>query len=131
MRGTRATAVGAGATAALGIIWLASARACVLPVCGSAPPFRGPSRVVRRHPHHFEETHMTSRTRLRIGVGIVLGLALAALGCGGGAKEELVIGEYGSLTGNDADFGQSPKRGLGLPPDPLVAHKHGKNRRRP
>ena len=69
---------------------------------------------------------MTSRTRLRIGFGVVLGLALVALGCGGGAKDELVIGEYGSLTGNDADFGQSTKRGMELALDQLVAQKQGK-----
>jgi branched-chain amino acid transport system substrate-binding protein len=69
---------------------------------------------------------MTSRTRLRSGFGLVLGLALVAAGCGGAAKDELVVGEYGSLTGNDADFGQSTKRGMELALDQLVAQKQGK-----
>ena len=69
---------------------------------------------------------MTSWTRLRIGFGVVMLLALVGLGCGGGGKDELVIGEYGSLTGNDADFGQSTKRGMQLALDDLVAHKAGK-----
>jgi branched-chain amino acid transport system substrate-binding protein len=49
-----------------------------------------------------------------------------AAGCGGGAKEELVIGEYGSLTGNDATFGQSTKNGVEIALDELVASKQGK-----
>ena len=69
---------------------------------------------------------MTSRTRLRIGFGVVLGLALLALGCARRGSDELVIGEYGSLTGNDADFGQSTKRGVELALDQLVAQKEGK-----
>ena len=69
---------------------------------------------------------MTSWTRLRIGFGVVLVLAITAFGCGGGGKDELVIGEYGSLTGNDADFGQSTKRGMQLALDELVAQKAGK-----
>ena len=69
---------------------------------------------------------MTSRTRLRIGLGIVLGIALFALGCGGGGSDELVVGEYGSLTGNDADFGQSTKRGMEMALDELQTQKQGK-----
>jgi branched-chain amino acid transport system substrate-binding protein len=69
---------------------------------------------------------MTSRTRLRIGFGLILGIAMLALGCGGGGPDELVIGEYGSLTGNDADFGQSTKRGMDLAFDELLAQKEGK-----
>ena len=59
-------------------------------------------------------------------------LALTAFiiaGCGGGAssgKAELVLGEYGSLTGNDATFGQSTKMGVELAIDELVANKGGK-----
>jgi len=55
---------------------------------------------------------MTSRFRL---------LALCALttlvlgSCSGRkAADEIVIGEYGSLTGNDATFGQSTKEGVEL-----------------
>ena len=69
---------------------------------------------------------MTSWTRLRIGFGVVLALGLLALGCAGRGSDELVIGEYGSLTGNDADFGQSTKRGMALALDQLVAQKEGK-----
>ena len=69
---------------------------------------------------------MTSWTRLRSGFGVVLGLGLLALGCAGRGSDELVIGEYGSLTGNDADFGQSTKRGMELALDQLVAQKEGK-----
>jgi branched-chain amino acid transport system substrate-binding protein len=69
---------------------------------------------------------MTARTRLCIGFGLALGFALLTLGCGGGGSNELVIGEYGSLTGNDADFGQSTKRGMELALDQLVAQKQGK-----
>jgi branched-chain amino acid transport system substrate-binding protein len=69
---------------------------------------------------------MTARTRLCIGFGLALGFALLAPGCGGKGSSELVIGEYGSLTGNDADFGQSTKRGVELALDQLVAQKQGK-----
>ncbi len=49
----------------------------------------------------------------------LLGFALLAAltGCssgGGGGKAELVVGEYGSLTGSDATFGQSTKMGVEL-----------------
>lgn len=61
-------------------------------------------------------------------LAIVLGLVVLVAGCGkgggggaGGARDELVIGEYGSLTGNDADFGNSTKRGVELAMDDLVA----------
>ena len=57
---------------------------------------------------------MTSRMWRR-GLVISAGLlAFIALGCGGKSQEELVIGEYGSLTGGEADFGQSTKRGVEL-----------------
>jgi branched-chain amino acid transport system substrate-binding protein len=58
-------------------------------------------------------------------LAVALGLAVLAAGCGkggaGGAKDELVIGEYGSLTGNDADFGNSTKRGVELAVDDLTS----------
>jgi len=68
---------------------------------------------------------MTLRNRLLFVLGSLF--ALAAFGCGGGAsREELVIGEYGSLTGNDATFGGSTKAGVELALDELVAAKQGK-----
>lgn len=59
-------------------------------------------------------------------LAVALALAVLAAGCGakggaGGGKDELVIGEYGSLTGNDADFGNSTKRGVELAVDELTA----------
>ena len=70
---------------------------------------------------------MTSRTRLRIGLGVVLGLALLGLGlgCGGGGSDELVVGEFGSLTGNDATFGQSTKNGVEVALADLAAKQQG------
>jgi branched-chain amino acid transport system substrate-binding protein len=47
-------------------------------------------------------------------------------GCGGSSTDELVIGEYGSLTGNDATFGQSTKAGVEMALDDLVAKQEGK-----
>jgi len=68
---------------------------------------------------------MTIRSWRNPGLAAALGLALLAAGCGGGGagggKDELVIGEYGSLTGNDADFGQSKKKGVELALDELAA----------
>jgi len=66
--------------------------------------------------------------KLRIGSALALVVALGALaGCGGGssAKNELVIGEYGSLTGNDATFGQSTKLGVELALAELSAQSQG------
>ena len=70
---------------------------------------------------------MTSRTRLRIGLGVVLGLALLGLGlgCGGGGSDELGVGEFGSLTGNDATFGQSTKNGVEVALADLAAKQQG------
>jgi branched-chain amino acid transport system substrate-binding protein len=68
---------------------------------------------------------MTSRLLSRLAALAALGFALA--GCGGsGSKNEIVIGEYGSLTGNDATFGQSTKNGVDLAYQELVANKQGK-----
>ncbi len=69
---------------------------------------------------------MKSRYRLRPGLAGVLVVALALAGCGGSTTDELVIGEYGSLTGGDADFGQSTKRGVEMAMDELLAQKQGK-----
>ena len=68
---------------------------------------------------------MRLRNWLRPGLLIVAGALLLA-GCGGSGKDELVIGEYGSLTGNDATFGQSTKNGVQIALDELVAKKEGK-----
>src|SRR5262245_37452339 len=68
---------------------------------------------------------MTSRIQSRRGACLLAGALLLA-GCGGSAKEELVIGEYGSLTGNDATFGQSTKNGVQIAIDELIAKKEGK-----
>jgi branched-chain amino acid transport system substrate-binding protein len=68
--------------------------------------------------------------RLALGLSALTAIALIAAGCGGagggGGGDELVLGEYGSLTGNDADFGQSTKRGVELALDDLNAEKQGK-----
>jgi branched-chain amino acid transport system substrate-binding protein len=73
---------------------------------------------------------MTRRSAPIALAGIAAALAALAFGCGkdGGPKgpEELVIGEYGSLTGNDANFGQSTKDGVQLALDELVASSGGK-----
>ena len=69
---------------------------------------------------------MRSRYGLRTGVATVLGLALVLAGCGGSTQDELVIGEYGSLTGGDATFGQSTKAGVEVALDELVAAHQGK-----
>ena len=60
---------------------------------------------------------MRSRYGLRLALAGALLLALGMAGCGGATTEELVIGEYGSLTGGDADFGQSTKRGVEMAMD--------------
>ena len=70
---------------------------------------------------------MKSRIATRLVVaGILVAMAALALGCGGSGKDEIVIGEYGSLTGNDATFGQSTKKGVELALDELVANSQGK-----
>ena len=45
-------------------------------------------------------------------VALALAASFLAAGCGGSGKDELVIGEYGSLTGGDATFGGSTKLGV-------------------
>jgi branched-chain amino acid transport system substrate-binding protein len=69
---------------------------------------------------------MRSRFGLHLAFATALIVALGAAGCGAPAQEELVIGEYGSLTGGDADFGQSTKRGVEMAMDELLAQKQGK-----
>ncbi len=69
---------------------------------------------------------MTSRiVRILAGAGL-LALALAVAGCGGSKSDELVVGVYGSLTGNDATFGQSTKNGMELALTELQAQHEGK-----
>jgi branched-chain amino acid transport system substrate-binding protein len=69
---------------------------------------------------------MMSRHRLRPGLAGLLVLAISALGCGRPAVQELVIGEYGSLTGATATFGQSTKNGVDLALQELVARRGGR-----
>ena len=59
---------------------------------------------------------------------IALGAALHAAGCGGSGQggDDLVVGVYGSLTGNDATFGESTKLGVELALAELQAAKQGK-----
>jgi branched-chain amino acid transport system substrate-binding protein len=56
----------------------------------------------------------------------VLALVVAVAGCGKSAQDELVIGEYGSLTGGDATFGQSTKAGVEVALDELTKSAGGK-----
>jgi len=55
----------------------------------------------------------------------LLGAVMLAAGCGGG-KDELVIGEYGSLTGTDATFGGSTKLGVEAAMADLTTDAQGK-----
>jgi branched-chain amino acid transport system substrate-binding protein len=66
--------------------------------------------------------------RSRIGWRLILGSVLAGLiaGCAGPSNDELVIGEFGSLTGNDATFGQSTKEGVQLALAELTQRWQGK-----
>jgi branched-chain amino acid transport system substrate-binding protein len=66
--------------------------------------------------------------RFRIGslLAMALGAVLLGAGCGGAGKDELVIGEYGSLTGGDATFGSSTKLGVEAALAELTANKQGK-----
>ncbi len=65
------------------------------------------------------------RSRLGLGLAALIG-ALCLAGCGGSTSDELVIGEFGSLTGSDATFGQSTKEGVQLALNELTAQKEGK-----
>jgi branched-chain amino acid transport system substrate-binding protein len=68
---------------------------------------------------------MRWRERLRACLLLAAGTLMLA-SCGGAAKDELVIGEYGSLTGNDATFGTSTQSGVQVALDQLLASKQGK-----
>ena len=68
---------------------------------------------------------------MRVRNGLLLGVAVGAVsllaGCaGGGGKDEIVIGEYGSLTGGDATFGTSTKLGVEVAMSELATDKQGK-----
>ncbi len=70
---------------------------------------------------------MTSRSLMRLALAGALGFALAVAGCSGSSsQDEMVIGEYGSLTGNDATFGQSTKNGVDLAVGELTLKSEGK-----
>ena len=58
----------------------------------------------------------------------VLAATILAAGCGGGGggNDELVIGEYGSLTGGDATFGTSTKAGVEVAMAELATESQGK-----
>src|SRR6478736_5581296 len=66
--------------------------------------------------------------KLRHGTPLALALvaAMFAAGCGGSGKDELVIGEYGSLTGGDATFGGSTKTGVEAAMADLTTSAQGK-----
>jgi branched-chain amino acid transport system substrate-binding protein len=70
---------------------------------------------------------MTSRPRW-YPILVVALVALLGMGCAGGGSstQELVVGEYGSMTGGDADFGQSTRKGVDLALDELNAKSEGK-----
>jgi branched-chain amino acid transport system substrate-binding protein len=60
-------------------------------------------------------------TSLALAAAIVL-----ASGCGGSGSQEIVVGEYGSMTGGEATFGQSTKEGFELALSELQEAKGGK-----
>ncbi len=66
------------------------------------------------------------RIRRCIAFAVAAVVCLAIWGCGGAPSDELVIGEYGSLTGNDATFGQSTKNGVAVAFDDLTTKSQGK-----
>ena len=69
---------------------------------------------------------MRPRSLLYAALAVCIVVVLAA-GCGGArGKNEIVVGVYGSLTGNDATFGQSTKEGVELAVSELQAGKQGK-----
>ena len=69
---------------------------------------------------------MRSGNGVRLALAAAFTVTLGIAGCGGNSPEELVVGEYGSLTGGDADFGLSTKRGVELAMDDLTARSQGK-----
>ena len=69
---------------------------------------------------------MYARSTPRTILTLIALLALLGTGCAAYRNDELVIGEYGSLTGNDATFGLSTKAGVEIALDELTAKKEGK-----
>jgi len=72
---------------------------------------------------------MTLRAPRLLSIGLAL-VAFSAAGCGsggggGGGSSELVIGVYGSMTGADADFGQSTRKGVEQAVEELRARGDG------
>ena len=65
------------------------------------------------------------KSSIRLNLTLAAALALVLSGCGSTPNEELVIGEYGSLTGNDATFGTSTKTGVEIALDELMAQHQG------
>jgi branched-chain amino acid transport system substrate-binding protein len=63
---------------------------------------------------------------LRLGLAGIVLVALLGIGCAAVRNDELVVGEFGSLTGNDATFGISTQRGVEVAMDELAAKKEGK-----
>ncbi len=67
---------------------------------------------------------MTPRSRWF--ASLVLAASLALSGCAGTrTADEIVVGEYGSLTGNESNFGQSTKEGVELAVSELQASQKG------
>jgi branched-chain amino acid transport system substrate-binding protein len=66
---------------------------------------------------------MTSRTYTVATLRTIASVLLVVLGCSKPANDVLIVGEYGSLTGNDATFGQSTKEGIEVAWDELKAEK--------
>jgi branched-chain amino acid transport system substrate-binding protein len=63
---------------------------------------------------------------MRLLVVLALASSVALVGCGGSRTgDEIVIGEYGSLSGNDATFGQSTKEGVELALAELQSNQQG------
>ncbi len=68
---------------------------------------------------------MSSPAPLRFAVAAAGLVAVSFLPSCGGGPEELVLGEYGSLTGGDATFGESTRNGIQIALDELQAEKQG------
>ncbi|MGQ0722897.1 MAG: ABC transporter substrate-binding protein [Candidatus Eiseniibacteriota bacterium] len=67
-----------------------------------------------------------TRRQLLLGTAFAALLApFAQLGCGTSSTDELLLGEYGSLTGNDSNFGQSTKNGVEIALQDLAARSGG------